>query len=542
MKTKGGRILYIAIAVSAAVILICIMLNKLSSKLGVPVLLAFILLGMLFGTDGLIKIPFDDYGFAEKICSTALIFIMFYGGFGTNWNAAKPVAVKSILLSTLGVVLTAGITALFCRFALAMPLAESCLLGALLGSTDAASVFSILRSKRLNLKYNTASLLEVESGSNDPCAYMLTIIVISVMNGTAAAKNIAYLIFAQLVYGIVCGIVIALFASFFLKQYKFTTVGFDTIFVVAIALLSYALPSLIGGNGYLSTYIVGIILGNTKLQSKKTLVPFFDGINGLMQMLIFFLLGLLSTPSNLLSVWPIALIIALFMTFLARPAAVFAILSPFRSKLSQQLVTSWCGLRGAASIVFAIIATTSVTAENDIFHIVFCVVLFSIMIQGSLLPPISRKLGMIDEREDVMKTFTDYSDEVPIHFVRFSIPENHEWCEKTVKDILLPPDTILVLLMRGEKRIAPGGNTKLHKDDILVLCAKSSGNIDGVNLSEKNISRGDELIGMSLSEIKIDEDALVIMIRRGKSVIIPQGRTKIRENDVLVINHREAGI
>lgn len=531
--------MFIAIAVTAAVILICIFLNKLSSKLGVPVLLAFILLGMVFGTDGLLKIPFDDYISAEKICSTALIFIMFYGGFGTNWNAAKPVAAKSILLSTLGVVLTTCITAVFCCFVLGMPLLESFLLGALLGSTDAASVFSILRSKRLNLRYNTASLLEVESGSNDPCAYMLTIIVISIINGTANGFDIAYMIFAQLVYGLAAGVGIAFLATFALKHIRFQTAGFDTIFVVAVALLAYALPSLLGGNGYLSTYIVGIVLGNSRLRSKKTLVPFFDGINGLMQMAIFFLLGLLSTPSNLLTVWLPSLAIALFMTFVARPLAAFSILTPFKSKLRQQLVTSWCGLRGAASIVFAIIATTSVTTENDIFHIVFCVVLFSILLQGSLLPLVSRKLGMIDNSEDVMKTFTDYSNESPIQFVQFVINESHPWCESAVKDIVLPPDTLLALMIRGEKRIAPSGSTKLHKGDAVVLCAKSPENIDGVNLTEKKISHGDSFIGMILSEIKLESDVLVVMIKRGNRVIIPQGQTRIRENDILVLNHRE---
>lgn len=536
---NGGRQLYFSLAIAAIVILLCIFLNKISSKLGVPALLAFISLGMLFGTDGLLKIPFDDYGFAEKICSTALIFIMFYGGFGTNWNTAKPVAVKSLLLSSIGVIITAGLTALFCIYFLKVKFAESCLIGALLGSTDAASVFSILRSKRLNLKYNTASLLELESGSNDPCAYMLTTIVISIINGNATGSSIAYMVFSQLVYGIAFGVGIAACAVLLLKFVKFKTDGFDTIFVVAMALLAYALPSLIGGNGYLSTYIVGIVLGNSDLRNKKTLVPFFDGINGLMQMLIFFLLGLLSTPSNLLTVWFPSLLIALFMTFIARPITVFSILSPFKSNISQQAVTSWCGLRGAASIVFAIIAITSVKTENDIFHIIFCVVLFSILMQGSLLPFVSRKLNLIDDTFDVMKTFTDYSDEEPIQFIRFTIAEKHAWCGSSVRSILLPPDTIIVLLMRGERRIVPMGNTRLHSGDTLVLCAKSSGNVDGVNLSEKKILKGDSCIGKALSDIKSSDDGLVIIIKRDKKVIIPQGQTKIKENDILVINHRE---
>lgn len=521
----------------AIVIFLCVILNRVSDKLGIPVLLAFIALGMIFGSDGLIKIPFDNYGFAEKICTVALIFIMFYGGFGTSYTQAKPVIVKSVLLSSLGVILTALFTGLFCHFVLRFDWLEGLLVGALLGSTDAASVFAILRSKRLNLRYNTASLLEVESGSNDPCAYMLTAIVLAAMNGTATGGALVYMVFAQVVYGIAAGAAISVAALYILKKAKFVTAGFDTIFVVAVAVLAYALPSAFGGNGYLSAYIVGIVLGNSEIRNKKTLVPFFDGINGLMQMLIFFLLGLLSFPSVLIKSALPALFIALFLTFIARPLAVFSILLPFKSKLSQQLVVSWAGLRGAASIVFAIIAMMNVKTENDMFHIVFCVVLFSILLQGSLLPIFSKKLNMIDDSENVMKTFTDYSDEVPIQFIRFTISGNHPWNGMPVKDILLPPDTILVLLIRGDRRVVPNGKTVLEASDTLILCAKSSGNIEGVNLSEKHICKGDELAGKALHEIPSDSEILIIMIKRSGKVIIPQGNTRIKAGDVLVVNH-----
>lgn len=522
----------------AIVIFLCVFLNKVMNKIGVPVLLAFIGLGMLFGSDGLFKIPFDDYAFAENICSAALIFIMFYGGFGTNWKEAKPVAAKSILMSTLGVVMTAGLTGLFCHFMLNIEWAESFLIGSLLGSTDAASVFSILRSKRLNLKYNTASLLEVESGSNDPFAYMLTAMMISIMNGKASVASISYMLFAQIVYGIAAAIVIAFVAVAVLKKFTFTTTGFDTIFVFAVAILSYALPTLIGGNGYLSTYLVGLALGNSRIKNKKTLVPFFDGVNGLMQMAIFFLLGLLSSPPKILAVWLPALLISLFVTFIARPISVAAIFTPTKSKISQQLLVSWAGLRGAASIVFAVMAVMNVQVKDDIFHMIFCVVLFSILLQGSMLPLVSIKLNMIDETADVMKTFTDYSDEVPIQFIRFTVNEKHSWCDSKVRNIVLPPDTILVLLMRGNEKIVPNGKTTLQKDDTLILCAKSSGNIDGVQLSERKIEEDNKNIGKPLSEIK-QKDELVIMIQRSGRIIIPNGSTKLKANDVLVINHQK---
>ncbi len=521
----------------AVVIFACVLLNRVSGKLGMPTLLAFIVLGMIFGSDGLLKIPFDNYAFAEQICSVALIFIMFYGGFGTNWKHAKPVAVRAILLSSLGVVFTAGLVGLFCRFVLGFGWLESFLMGSVIGSTDAASVFSILRSKKLGLRYNTASLLEVESGSNDPFSYMLTAIVLFLMQGTVSAGGIAYMIFAQLVYGIGFGIVLALLATFCMKRIRFSGAGFDTIFVLGIAILAYAAPAAVGGNGYLSAYIVGIVLGNTEFRGKKTLVPFFDGITGLMQMLIFFLLGLLAFPSRIPHVLPVALAIALFLTLVARPLAVFALMIPFKGRLRQMLTVSWAGLRGAASIVFAMMAMMQTQPGHDIFHIVFCIVLFSILLQGATIPWISKKLGMIDKDADVMKTFSDYSEEIPVQFVRSMIKPGHPWCDAVVRDLILPPDTLLVMIQRNGKNIVPRGKTVLHEGDALVLSAKSSGHIEGVHLSERLIDANSKYLGKTLSEMPNSKDALVILILRKKNVVIPNGRTVIREGDVLVINH-----
>ena len=380
----------ISLLLSAAVIIICVLANKLSNKIGMPVLIAFIALGMVFGSDGILKIPFENYSFAEQICSVALVFIMFYGGFGTKLSEAKPV--------------TAALTTVFCFFVLKIKLLESMLIGAVMSSTDAASVFSVLRSKNLNLKYNTASMLEMESGSNDPFAYMLTVIVLSFMKGENSVGQMVYSIAAQIVFGVLIGFLIALGAVWFMKHFTFNTSGFDAAFVLGVAVLAYALPTLVGGNGYLSAYIVGIVLGNQNIHNKKSLVHFFDGMTGLMQMLIFFLLGLLSFPSKILTVLLPSIFIALFITFVARPLAVATVLAPFKTKISQYLVVSWAGLRGAASIVFAIMAMVGgVTMEQDVFHIAFCVVLFSITLQGSLLPFVASKTNMIDKTGSVLK-------------------------------------------------------------------------------------------------------------------------------------------
>ena len=521
----------------AAVILLCLSLNKMSNKLGIPMLLAYILLGMMFGTDGILKIPFDNFTIAEQICTVSLIFIMFYGGFGTNWKQAKPVAGKAVLLSTVGVILTAVTTGAFCHFILRMDFWESMLIGSVISSTDAASVFSILRSKRLNLKNNTASMLEVESGSNDPCSYMLTVIILTIMSGELSGSSLVVMIFSQIIFGILVGVVVALAAAFILKKVNFATDGFDTIFVFSMALVSYAGASMINGNGYLAAYIAGIILGNTPLHHKKSLVHFFDGITGLMQMLIFFLLGLLAYPSQLPKILPIALAIAVFLTFVARPVSVFAILMPFRCPVRQQLLVSWAGLRGAASIVFAIMATVSPAyTKNDLFHIVIFIVLFSISIQGTLLGLVAKKLDMIDENGNVMKTFSDYSDEMPVEFVKISIKAGHPWENRRIKDLTSLPDLLLVLILRGEERIIPNGNTVVLAGDKIVLSALSPEENLGICLTEIPIEKDSKWIGKPLSRIKLGEEKLVLVLKRNEKVVIPNGNTVIRENDVLVIS------
>ena len=529
----------VLLLLTAVILLACILLNRVSGKLGIPMLLAFILLGMFFGSDGVVKIPFENYAAAESICSAALILIMFYGGFGTKWSQARPAALKAGVLSTLGVAATAGLTGLFCHFVLGMPLLEGLLLGAVTGSTDAASVFSILRSKRLNLKYHTAPLLEVESGSNDPCSYMLTAIVLMMMEGSAQGGALVWMLFSQVFFGVLFGFLTAWAALWVLGRFRFSD-GFDTIFVLAAALLSYAVPALLGGNGYLSAYIAGIILGNRPLKNKAALVHFFDGVTGLMQMLIFFLLGLLAFPSQLPRLMVPALLTALFLTFVARPAAVFLLLAPFRCPARQCALVSWAGLRGAASIVFAILATVSpAVISYDIFHFVFCIVIFSILLQGSLLPLVARKLDMIDEGGDVLKTFNDYQEEVPVQFIRFTVPEGHPWSGKAVREITLPPGTLLVQLRRGEALIAPRGDALLQAGDRLILSASAPEESDGIRLTELHLEEGHEWVGKTLADLPLEGDKLVIMVQRRGSVLIPTGRTVLEPGDTLVINQGE---
>ena len=228
----------ISLTIIAIVIVACVLCNKLTNKIGVPMLLAFILLGVIFGSDGIFKIPFDDFEFVEQVCTVALIFIMFYGGFGTNWKEAKPVAPKALLLSSVGVIATSFLVGIFCYYILHFEWLESLLIGAVLGSTDAASVFSVLRSKQLNLRYKTASLLELESGSNDPWAYMMTVIILSIMRGeNSTPLQIAGTVLWQVLVAAAAGAAIAGISVWAIRHIEFETSGFGTIFVVAIALM-----------------------------------------------------------------------------------------------------------------------------------------------------------------------------------------------------------------------------------------------------------------------------------------------------------------
>ena len=530
--------------VISIIIFSCIIFQRFTSRFSIPSLFIFILLGMLFGSDGLFKIPFDDYDFANQICSVALIFIMFYGGMGTKWSAAKPVAKKAILLSSMGTVFTALSVGLFCYLILKIELAESFLIGSVICSTDAASVFSILRSKKMNLKYSSASILEVESGSNDPFSYMLTIIVISLMQGgDLDGLSIVWILAKQLVIGVGAGFIVAIVARYILNHFKFTVSGFDNIFLVAVALLGYAFPGVLGGNGYLSVYIAGIVIGNSKMPNKTGAVQFFDGLTGLMQLAIFFLLGLLAFPSKLPEIAGTAILIALFLTFVARPFVVFVLMTPFHCKFNQQLLVAWAGMRGAASIVFAIMATTEAGdhIQTDLFHIVFFIVLFSILIQGTLLPSVGRKLNMIDDSADVMKTFTDYVDEVPIQFIQFQLKSGHPWESKRLNEITLPPESILILIQRDGRQIIPRGKTRLLANDLIILSGRKSSPVEGVHLYERELDRSDDWVNKKISELP-SQDKLIILIKRRGRLVIPNGDTLLKQGDVLVISDAKESV
>lgn len=493
--SKGGKNygMINLLILSGVILIMCVATSKLLYKVGIPILLIFILFGMLFGSDGIGGIYFDNYELAKEICSFGLIFIMFYGGFSTNWKMAKPVATQAILMSTVGVVATAGLTGLFCHFILGMNILESFLIGSVVSSTDAASVFNILRAQKLNLKGGLASLLEIESGSNDPFAYMLTLTIITFMKNNSDI-NIALFLIMQVILGIAIGIILSKLMVLFLRHMNFEIEGFYPICITAAALLSYSLSEFIGGNGYLSVYVAGIILGNSRIPHKKSLVQYLDGISWLMQIMLFFILGLLSFPSKLPEVMLYGISISIFMIIIARPIATFVIMKFFNASLKEILFISWVGLRGAASIVFAIFAVTQkITFENDIYHIIFLIALISVSLQGTLIPFVAKKLDLVDNNESVLRTFNDYKEEKSTQLIEMTIPKGDRLEGKSIMDANIPDEILIVMIKRKGEVLVPKGSTVIEEGDILVL----SGN----NIKEVLKKREEENKKMKLNRV-----------------------------------------
>ena len=518
----------------ACILLVCIAASRVSSRFGIPVLLLFMLLGMLCGSDGLLGIHFAEYDFAEQICSIALIFIMFYGGFGVNWRVARPVAVPSILLASLGVVLTSVFTGLFCYYVLRTSLLEGLLIGSVIGSTDAASVFAILRSKNLNLKGGLASLLEIESGSNDPTSYMLTVLILSLMGPDASVSFLPMLV-KQVGFGLLFGACIGLLGGWVLKRVSFGANGLQPIFVIAVALLAYAAPSLLGGNGYLSVYISGILIGNQPILHKVELVHFFDGVTGLMQILLFFLLGLLSFPSQMPAILLPAIAIFLFMTFVSRPAAVALLLTPLRVPFKHQLFISFAGLRGAASIVFAILAVISPAYMSmDIFHIVFCICLLSVSFQGTFLPLVARKLGLVKPDGSVLKTFNDYQDDSTLHLMEIAVTDTHPFAGRELCEIPLPPEQLVVMIKRDDNTLIPRGHTHIQAGDRLILSVPAFRDEADLPLREVVVDATHPFAHHTIKEIALPSEVLIVAIKRGDETVVPRGKTQILPGDILV--------
>ncbi|MBU5438033.1 potassium/proton antiporter [Tissierella sp. MSJ-40] len=461
----------------SSVLLVCVMSSKLSYRIGVPVLIVFLGIGMLVGSDGIGFVYFDNPAIAQYIGSTALAFILFTGGMDTKWTSVKPVIKSGLVLATVGVLGTAIFVGVFTYFVTDMTIWEGLLLGAIVSSTDAATVFSILKSKSLNLKGDLVPLLEFESGSNDPMAYMITVILVSIIT-TGESSLIAFILMftRQMIIGGILGYVLARLFTLLINYIKLDYDGLYYVFLIATVYLIFAIVSILDGNGFLAMYVAGIVFGNTRYIHKRSLIKFFDGQTWLMQITLFVTLGLLVFPSQLPSVAGKGLIISSFIIFVARPVCMFILMSFFEYSFKEKLLVSWVGFRGAASIVFAIIPyMEGLPVANEIFNIVFFIVLTSVVIQGTLFPIIARKLGLVEMVDDTILTrsFNEYADEINGVFAELLVLPNSPMLKKKIVEIKIPQEVLVISIHRDDKYIVPKGLTMIKENDKLLVTAES---------------------------------------------------------------------
>ncbi|MDR1684468.1 MAG: potassium/proton antiporter, partial [Elusimicrobiota bacterium] len=391
--------------IGSILVFFSVVVGSTGYRFGVPSLLLFLLVGMLFGSDG-IGVQFHNYVQAQHIGTFALIVILFSGGMDTHWQEIKPVFAEGVVLSTAGVVITMFITGAFI-YALtrlmpgqnmALPMAGCMLLAAVMSSTDSASVFSILRSKNLFLKENLRPLLELESGSNDPMAYMLTIMLIAYLQSSSLSAGVmVWMLVLQFILGLVFGYFFGRMAVFITNRINLDYGALYSIMLLAFALFTFSFTTLLKGNGFLAVYIAGLVAGNQTMMYKKSVITFFDGLAWLLQIIMFLALGLLVNPKELAGVALISVIIGVFMILVARPLTVFLCLLPFK-KLSRggRFFVSWVGLRGAVPIIFATYPyVANVPNADKIFNIVFCITIISLIVQGASIPYVGRLLNLV---------------------------------------------------------------------------------------------------------------------------------------------------
>ena len=460
-----------------------IIISKTGYKLGVPSLLVFLVVGMLFGSDGL-GLHFENAKQAQFIGMISLSVILFSGGMDTKIREVKPILLPGLLLSTLGVLVTTALTGLFIYyvshetgFDINLSLIVSMLLAATMSSTDSASVFNILRTQKINLKQNLRPLLELESGSNDPMAYMLTIVLISLAtSASASAGQIAVDFAIQFVVGSITGFAMGKLGVLIINKIKLNNSSLYPILLLSIVFFTFTITDLLKGNGYLAVYIAGAVVVNSKIVCRRETQTFFDGFTWLSQIIMFLALGLLVNPHELLGVAPVAVLIGLFMMIVARPASVFLCLLPFKNLgFKAKTFTSWVGLRGAVPIIFA---TYPVVADIDgadqIFNIVFFITLLSMIIQGSTISWAAKKLNL---NLPLQKEGNDFGIELPdeIDTTLKDIEVTEKMLENgnKIADMNIPKGTLVMIVKRGNRHIIPNGSLILQAGDKLLLISEN---------------------------------------------------------------------
>ncbi len=464
------NLLFIAFA---AFLLLAILGSKAATKTGVPVLLLFLLLGMLAGSDGPGGFYFDNAGLAQSVGVVALAFILFSGGLDTPWKDVQPVLKQGLALSTLGVTLTALLVGWFASSLLGFSLAEGVLLGAIIASTDAAAVFAVLNSKSVRLSGRIKELLELESGSNDPMAVFLTIGMLQLISnpGQSPLSLIPMFLF-QMGLGALFGIVIGRGSVVIINRLRLEYDGLYPVLSFALVLLTYGMTAAVGGNGFLAVYLAGLVMAQQDFVHKRSLLQFHDGLAWLMQIGMFVTLGLQVFPSRLPAVALSGLLVALFLIFLARPLSVFIALAPTQLRLREKVFISWVGLRGAAPIVLATFPLLAGVAQADvIFHLVFFIVLTSVLLQGTLIIPMAKWLKVYDDSPQRLSplAYVMRDNTITNDLVEIRIPPNAPAVDKQIVDLHLPEDALIVLIGRGGDMLVPRGGTILEVGDTVVV-------------------------------------------------------------------------
>ncbi|MHA6249398.1 potassium/proton antiporter [Pontibacter sp. CAU 1760] len=471
--------------IGSILLLISILAGKTSYRFGVPTLLLFLVIGMLAGSDGIGGILFDDPQQAQFVGIISLNFILFSGGLDTNWAAVKPILREGIVLSTLGVFLTAVSLGTFVWLITDFTIYESLLLGSIVSSTDAAAVFSILRSKSLALKSNLRPTLELESGSNDPMAYVLTIAFLTlVINQDQNVLSIIPMFLQQMILGGIAGFAFGVVSKFIINKIKLDFEGLYPVLVIALMFITFSTTDFVGGNGFLAIYICAVYLGNQDLIHKKTILKMFDGLAWLMQIVLFLTLGLLVFPSQIIPTIGIGLLISLFLIMVARPVSVLLSLVFFKMRMRRRLYISWVGLRGAVPIVFATYPLLAgIEKANLIFNIVFFISVTSVLIQGTTLSLFAKWLRVALPEKVKKLTATDLLQvENPKAEMReFSIAANDFAVDKQIVELGFPRNAIIAMIKRDDTYLTPNGSTKIEDMDTLVVLADRPAIFDEVN-------------------------------------------------------------
>lgn len=477
----------IILLITSVLLFFSLVIGKVGHRFGVPTLLIFLFIGILAGSDGL-GLQFNSPQIAQYIGVIALNIILFSGGMDTRLEEIKPIARQGLILATIGVLLTSLITGFFIYYltnnllhSISFSLIESMLLASVMSSTDSASVFSILRSKNIGLKENLRPLLELESGSNDPMAYLLTVVLIQmVQEPTFSFSEVIWMLIKQLAIGGLVGFFVGQFSVRIINTINLDNDALYAVLLVSVMFFIFGLTVFFGGNGYLAVYLGGLIIGNHKFVHRRSSMKFFNGMTWLVQILMFLTLGLLVNPSEMLPIAGIGILIGLFMILLSRPFTVQLCLLPFRKmSLQARNYVSWVGLRGAVPIIFATYPVVSgLPNSNTIFNIVFFITILSLLIQGTTVSKMADwlHLSLPTQQKPILKNFdVEFADEIKSSMSEISIKKEYLANGTRLMDLTIPDKTLIVMVKRDNQYFVPRGNTELLVEDkILVITDNES--------------------------------------------------------------------